>query len=80
MIHGSRERDVGVFACRAEDVEGLEVGWEEEEMIVVVVVVVTAVVVDEGVVLFLGRIVEISMASDEGARSDGEVEEVCHGL
>lgn len=78
MIHGSRERDVGVFACRAEDVEGLEVGWEEEEMIVVVVV--TAVVVDEGVVLFLGRIVEKSMASDEGARSDGEVEEVCHGL
>lgn len=78
MIHGSRERDVGVFACRAEDVEGLEVGWEEEEMIVVVVVI--AVVVDEGVVLFLGRIVEKSMASDEGARSDGEVEEVCHGL
>lgn len=77
MIHRSRERDVGVFACRAEDVEGLEVGWEEEEMIVVVVIVV---VVDEGVVLFLGRIVEISMASDEGARSDGEVEEVCHGL
>lgn len=78
MIHGSRERDVGVFACRAEDVEGLEVGWEEEEMIVVVVVI--AVVVDEGVVLFLGRIVEKSMASDKGARSDGEVEEVCHGL
>jgi len=78
VIHGSRERDVGVFACRAEDVEGLEVGWEEEEMIVVVVVI--AVVVDEGVVLFLGRIVEKSMASDEGARSDGEVEEVCHGL
>lgn len=78
MIHGSRERDVGVFACRAEDVEGLEVGWEEEEMIVVVVVI--AVVVDEGVVLFLGRIVEKSMASDEGARSDGEMEEVCHGL
>lgn len=78
MIHGSRERDVGVFACRAEDVEGLEVGWEEEDMIVVVVVI--AVVVDEGVVLFLGRIVEKSMASDEGARSDGEVEEVCHGL
>lgn len=79
MIYGSRERDVGVFACRAEDVEGLEVGWEEEEMIVVVVVI--AVVVDEGVVLlFLGRIVEKSMASDEGARSDGEVEEVCHGL
>lgn len=77
MIHGSRERDVGVFACRAEDVEGLEVGWEEE---MIVVVVVIAVVVDEGVVLFLGRIVEISMASDEGARSDGEVEEVCHGL
>lgn len=51
MIHGSRERDVGVFACRAEDVEGLEVGWEEKEMIVVVVVI--AVVVDEGVVLFL---------------------------
>lgn len=76
MIHGSRERDVGVFACRAEDVEGLEVGWEEEMIVVVVIVVV----VDEGVVLFLGRIVEISMASDEGARSDGEVEEVCHGL
>lgn len=76
MIHGSRERDVGVFACRAEDVEGLEVGWEEEMIFVVVIVVV----VDEGVVLFLGRIVEISMASDEGARSDGEVEEVCHGL
>lgn len=79
MIHGSRERDVGVFACRAEDVEGLEVGWEEEEEMIVVVVVI-AVVVDEGVVLFLGRIVEKSMASDEGARSDGEVEEVCHGL
>lgn len=77
MIHGSRERDVGVFACRAEDVEGLEVGWEEE---MIVVVVVIAVVVDEGVVLFLGRIVEKSMASDEGARSDGEVEEVCHGF
>lgn len=76
MIHRSRERDVGVFACRAEDVEGLEVGWEEEMIVVVVIVVV----VDEGVVLFLGRIVEISMASDEGARSDGEVEEVCHGL
>lgn len=76
MIHRSRERDVGVFACRAEDVEGLEVGWEEEMIVVVIVVVV----VDEGVVLFLGRIVEISMASDEGARSDGEVEEVCHGL
>lgn len=76
MIHRSRERDVGVFACRAEDVEGLEVGWEEEMIVVVVIVVV----VDEGVVLFLGRIVEISMASDEGAGSDGEVEEVCHGL
>lgn len=76
MIHRSRERDVGVFACRAEDVEGLEVRWEEEMIVVVVIVVV----VDEGVVLFLGRIVEISMASDEGARSDGEVEEVCHGL
>lgn len=45
MIHGSRERDVGVFACRAEDVEALEVGWEEEMIVVVVV--------DEGVVLFL---------------------------